>query len=410
MRQLGGALLLAGALTLIGQDGWAGTLVVNADTSDPAPRAAWEATVAAFQQANPGVEVKFNVYDHESYKKSIRNWLTSASPDVVFWYVGNRMRQFVAPGLLADASAVYTPEVRARMNPIATELVTVDGKQYGVPYTFYQWGLYYRGDLFEKAGVAGAPGTWAEFLAACAKLKASGVDPIVIGSKDLWPTAGWFDYLNLRTNGYAFHMELMSGKISWLDDRVKDVFVKWKELLDQGCFVKNHASVSWQESQALLYQGKAAMMLIGNFIAPNFPPETAPAMRFAPFPTIDPAVPPAEDAPMDSLHIPAKAKNKEDAVKFLAFVARADVQEKINKALLQLPVNKDAAIADDRFLRDGKALLDRAQNLAQFFDRDTSEDLATIAMKGFQEFMVKPDRLDTVLQNIERARKRIYKP
>jgi multiple sugar transport system substrate-binding protein len=48
--------------------------------------------------------------------------------------------------------------------------------------------------------------------------------------------------------------------------------------------------------------------------------------------------------------------------------------------------------------------------LTQYFDRDTSEDLATIAMKGFQEFMMFPDRLDAVLETIERARKRIYEP
>jgi multiple sugar transport system substrate-binding protein len=57
----------------------------------------------------------------------------------------------------------------------------------------------------------------------------------------------------------------------------------------------------------------------------------------------------------------------------------------------------------------GKELLERADGLAQFFDRDTSEDLATIAMKGFQEFMVNPERRDKVIDDIERARKRIYK-
>jgi len=39
---------------------------------------------------------------------------------------------------------------------------------------------------------------------------------------------------------------------------------------------------------------------------------------------------------------------------------------------------------------------------------DASEDLTTLAMKGFQKFMVKPDRIDNVLSIIERARKRIY--
>ena len=76
------------------------TLIINANTSDPAPRAAWEAVVADFRRDNPGVDVKFNLYDHESYKKSIRNWLTGASPDVVFWFAGNRMREFVSRNLL----------------------------------------------------------------------------------------------------------------------------------------------------------------------------------------------------------------------------------------------------------------------------------------------------------------------
>jgi multiple sugar transport system substrate-binding protein len=403
------AALLGSAFLLAASAAWAGELVINADTSDPAPRAAWEAAVKQFESENPGVTVKFNVYDHESYKKSIRNWLTSASPDVVFWYVGNRMRQFVAPGLLEDISEVYTPEIKEQLGQVATDLVTVDGKQYGVPYTDYQWGIYYRKDLFAQAGVTEKPKTWDEFLAAAEKIKASGVEPIVIGSKDLWPTAGWFDYLNLRLNGYDFHMELMAGKTPYTDPRVKAVFEKWGELLGKGYFVKNHASLSWQESQSLLYQGKAAMMLIGNFIVPNFPPEVKDNMDFFPVPKIVADMADYEEAPMDSVHVPAKAKNKEDAKKFMAFVARADVQEKINLALLQLPINKQAAIADDRFLKMGKELLDNAAGLSQFFDRDTSEDLATIAMKGFQEFMIKPDRLDKVLEDIERARKRIYK-
>ena len=167
--------------------------------------------------------------------------------------------------------------------------------------------------------------------------------------------------------------------------------------------------MSWQESQSLLYQGKAAMMLIGNYIVPNFPAEVRDRMDFAPFPTIDPAVGRFEDAPMNSIHIPANARNKEDARRFLAYVLRADVQEAINKRVLLLPVNLKAEIADDRFLKKGQELLMQADAFAQYFDRDTSEDLATVAMKGFQEFMINPGRLETVLETIERARRRIYR-
>ena len=34
------------------------------------------------------------------------------------------------------------------------------------------------------------------------KFKAAGIDCVTTGSKALWPVAGLFDYLSLRTNGY----------------------------------------------------------------------------------------------------------------------------------------------------------------------------------------------------------------
>jgi multiple sugar transport system substrate-binding protein len=380
----------------------AGTLVVNANTSDPAPRAAWEAAVQRFQRAHPEVEVRLNVYDHESYKKSIRNWLTGIPPDVVFWFAGHRMRQFVSPGLLEDVSALYPPEVRTALHPSAVELVSAGARQYGVPYTYYPVGLYYRRDLMQ------APRTWAELIATCEALKAKGLEPIAIGSRDLWPTAAWFDYLNLRLNGFAFHMRLMEGRVPWTDAAVRDVFAHWRELLERGCFSRNHASSTWQESQALVYQGRSAMMLIGHYVVANFPDALRPRMDFARFPEVRAGVGRFEEAPVNSLHIPARARNKQDARKFLAFVLRAEEQEALNKAMLQIPVRLDAAAADDRFLRLGQAHLREAEQLSQYFDRDTSEDLAQVAMRGFQEFMLHPERLEAILASIEAARKRIY--
>ena len=154
--------------------GWpvlAGTLVVNANTADPAPRLAWEELAARFRAENPDVELRFNIYDGESYKKSIRNWLTSAPPDVVYWNAGYRMRQFVAPGLLEDVSDLYTPAVKASIHPSALDLVSVAGRQYGVPYTYYPIGFFYRRDLLQSADVGELPGNWGGLVAACVKLR-----------------------------------------------------------------------------------------------------------------------------------------------------------------------------------------------------------------------------------------------
>lgn len=401
--------LLAGSiLTAMMASAQAGTLVINSDQADPAPKQAFEEIVNKFKAENPDVEVQYNLYDKEGYKTAIRNWLATTPPDVVFWYAGNRMKTFVDRGLFEDVSDMWESQGLNEAMEAARPAMTLKGKQWGVPYTYYQWGIYYRKDLFEQHGIA-EPITWDDFLAACKTLKEAGIDPIAIGTKYLWTTAGWFDYLNMRVNGLDFHIDLMDGKVPYTDERVRNTFSYWKQLVEPGYFLKNHTSYSWQEAQPFMYNGQAAMYLIGNFITPNFPAELDGKMGFFQFPTINPAVGMSEDAPMDTVHIPSKAKNKEDARKFLAFMARPDNQTLVNAALLQIPPHKDAKAPDNYFLNKGVDMLNSAAGTAQFYDRDTDPNMAKEGMKGFQEFMVAPERLDEILERLEKVRQKSFK-
>ncbi|MFQ3231072.1 ABC transporter substrate-binding protein [Reinekea sp.] len=384
----------------------AGTLVINSNQSDPAPKKAWAELIERFQAENPDITVKVNEYDHEGYKSAIRNWLVTSPPDVVFWFAGNRMKYFVERGLLDDVSDVWADQDLSDSMSSTKASMTVEGKQYGVPYSFYQWGMYYNKDMFDKYGLS-EPKTWEEFLAVCETLKNNGIAPITIGTKYLWTAAGWFDYLNMRTNGLDYHIDLMDGKIPYTDAGVRKTFANWEQLIEGDYFLANHASYSWQEAQAPMFNGEAAMYLMGNFLTPNFPEGTN--YDFFQFPMIDPSVGMFEDAPTDTVHIPARAKNKEDARKFLAYVANAENQTILNEVLNQLPPNKYASAADNKFLIEGSEMLGGADGTAQFYDRDTDPAMASEGMKGFQEFMINPDRLDKILENLERVRKRVFR-
>lgn len=401
---------VAGLLATAAFGAAAGELVINTDASDPAPKAAFEAVVKGFEAANPDVKVKVNTFDHEGFKTSIRNFLSAEAPDVVTWYAGNRMAPFVNAGLFEDVSDVWAKEGLGEKLKSADASMTINGKKWGVPYTYYQWGIYYRKDIFAKLGIA-EPKTWAELLAACAKLKAAKITPFAIGSKQTWPTGGWFDYLNLRVNGYEFHMDLTAGKVPYTDKRVAAVFDRWDELVKPGYFLANHPSYMWQEALPAFVKGEAAMYLMGNFLV-------APAKQaglkedqlgFMVFPTITPGLPRAEDAPTDTVHIPSKAKNKADAKRFLAYIAKPDVQTKVNEILGQLPVNKDATQPNDPYLKAGFAMLSSAHALAQFYDRDALAEMAKAGMDGFQRYMLKPETRNEMLQRLEDVRKRAYK-
>lgn len=401
---------LALSAALFSSTAFAGEIVINSDHSDPAPKKAMEELIADFQKAHPDIKVKWNNFDHEGYKAAIRNFLTADAPDVAAWYAGNRMEPFVKAGLFADVSDVWTANGLNDQLKSAASSMTIDGKKWGVPYTYYQWGIYYRKDIFEKQGIT-PPKTWAELLAACEKLKAAGITPFTIGTKALWPTGGWFDYLNLRVNGYEFHMDLTSGKVPYTDPRVKAVFAKWAELVKPGYFVANHAAIDWQDAVPQMVQGKAAMYLMGNFAVATMKSGglKEEQIGFLQFPQITPNLPVAEEAPTDTFHIPARAKNKEDAKKFLAYVASPAAQSKMNATLGQLPVNNKAEKPQDVFLKQGFEMLSGAYALAQFYDRDANAEMAKAGMEGFQEFMVKPDKADAILERLEKIRQRVHK-
>ncbi len=302
-------------------------------------------------------------------------------PDVANWYAGNRMLPFVRAGLFEDVSDIWSDSGWVDGNlsenmEHAKKSMTIGGKQWGIPYTYYQWGVYYRKDIFNNLGIS-VPKTWDEFVKACETIKASGVTPITIGSKYLWTTAGVFDYLNLRTNGYEFHMDLTLGKVPYTDAKVQAVFDKWDELVKPGYFLENHAALSWQEALTPMINGEAAMYVMGNFaVAP----------------------------------LKAKAKNKTDAKRFLIFMSRADVQEEINKILGQLPINKNSGVKEgDPFLSAGLNMLNNAYAMAQFYDRDAPAQMASEGMKGFQEYMSNPDRRQKILERLEKVRQRVYK-
>ena len=383
-------------------------LKYNADY-DPVPLAAMQALIADFEAANPDVDVQLNNFDHEGYKTAIRNFLTTDSPDLANWYAGNRIAPFVKAGQFIDVSDVWESNKLGDSLASAKASMTIDGKQWGVPYTYYQWGIYFNKDAYKAAGVE-VPKTWDEFVANCEKFKAANIDCLTTGTSALWPAAGIFDYLSLRTNGYEWHMDLTAGKIAWTDQKVKDVFAQWARI--QPYTTANHAAIDWQDAAALLVQGKAANYVMGNFAVATFKEGgmTNDNLGYMVFPEITAGIPRAEDAPTDTIHIPSGAKNVDDAKKFLAFVASAEAQTKWNAAVGQLPTNKGSTVdSADPFLTAGFDQLSNAYALAQFFDRDAPAEMAKAGMEGFQEFMVKPERLDAILERLEKVRGQVYK-
>jgi len=388
----------------------AGTLAVNIAYKGAVQRAVWQSTMDEFKKANPDVDIKASFIEEEAYKVQLPGWLSTQAPDIINWHNGERMAFYASRGLLEDLSEDWKKNGWDSTYASTKEASSWQGKQYSAPTVYYSWGMFYRKDLFKKVGIASEPKTWDEFLEACKKLKAAGIAPVAVGGRDAWTLAGWFDYLDLRINGKAFHQQLMAGDVAYTDPRVKKVYTAWKSLIDNKVFIDNALSYDLDGAQPFLFQGKAAMMLMGTFIAKGFPAKLAPEMGYFQFPIIDAAVPTAEEGPTESIHIPAKARNKADAHRFIAFVGTPAISAKLAEGLGSLPANSKSPAPSDPISRIGFEILSNAKGgISQFYDRDMTKEMADEGMKGMQKFVSDPNKLDDVLNDLEQARKRIYK-
>ena len=385
-------------------------LVYNSYQSDPEPRKADAEIVKMFMEKNPNINVTHSTVAHEDFKQAIRAYLTASTPpDVMTWFAGNRARFFIDKGQIMDISDVWKDQGWDKSYPKGfMALSSVDGKQYFVPTSYYWWAMYYNKKVFDQYKIA-EPKTFDDLLAACKTLKSNGITPITVGSKAPWTLAGWFDYLNMRTNGPEFHINLMLGKEKYDDPRVKETFANWKKMLDAGCFQKDSASYNWQDVVPDLVAGKAGMYLMGQFIMDSIPKEDQANFDFFQFPIINPNVKIGEDAPTDGFFAAANAPDPDAAKKFLAFLGSKEVQEYYAKNLKRLPINTEVDTSSfDDAAKKGMKMLGSADYVAQFYDRDTTPEMAEKGMAAFAEFMTNPEKIDAILAQLEKDRALIF--
>jgi multiple sugar transport system substrate-binding protein len=284
----------------------------------------------------------------------------------------------------------------------ATSVVGNDGKVYGVPVDYYPWAVFYRKSMFEEGGYT-VPTTWDELKTLSDKMKSDGLIPIAFGDKDGWPAMGTFDILNLRLNGYDFHVGLMAGNDKWTDPRVTTVFERWRELIPYQS--TDYAGLTWQQAAAQLIQKKAGMYLLGLFVSQEFAASSDADLEdldFFAFPNLGTEFDgeKALDAPIDTIQIAANSPNLDAEVEaakaYLEFWAQGSTQQiMFENSPGLIPTANDADTSTYTPLqKKAVEIVGQAQRITQFLDRDTRSDFAGAnGMQTFlQTFLENPDQ------------------
>src|SRR5439155_4976527 len=220
-----------------------------------------------------------------------------------------------------------------------------------------------------------------------------------------------FDILNMRINGYDFHVRLMAGKESWDSPKAKAVFNQWKELLPY--YSSGALGLTWEEGAQQLVKKQAGMYLLGSFVAQQ---ATKPAdhadLDFFPYPEINSKYgQDSLDAPIDGFLMSKKAKNTDGAKQLLAFLGSANAENIYLKSDANDTAASNAASTAHYNTLQKKAakLIAGAKHIAQYMDRDTRPDFAsTVMIPSLQQFLNHPNDVNGLVKNIQKQKKSIF--
>ncbi len=385
-----------------------GTVTFGSNQSDAVPKAAYAAFVKAYE-AKSGVTIATNTVDHNTFQENINNYLQGSPDDVFTWFAGYRMRFFAEQGLAGDISDVWK-NVSGMSDGFKAASTGTDGKQYFIPFDTYPWAVFYRPSVFKAKGYT-VPKTMDDFYTLSTQIKKDGMIPLAFADKDGWPAMGTFDQINLRLNGYDFHISLMAGKESWTDQKVKNVFDAWRKLLEVS--QPDSLGRTWQEAAQTLQKNQAATYILGMFVGQQF---TAGAdqedLDFFTFPEMDSTIgTDAIEAPIDGFMMSKKPKNEAGAKDFLTYLSTAAAQEVYVKSDPTVIAANSKADTSGYTALQKKAVdfIGNAKHISQFMDRDTRPDFAsTVMIPAIQTFIGNPKDVDGLVNSIESQKKTIF--
>ena len=364
------------------------------------------AAMAAAYQKKSGVTVQENAVDHNTFQNDITTYLQGSPDDVFTWFAGFRMAQFAEQGLISDISDVWPIEGLADSFKQAS--TAPDGKQYFVPVSYYPWAVFYRKSVFDKNGYE-VPTTLDDLNALMSRMQSDGITPFAFGDKDGWPALGTFDILNMRINGFDFHMSLMAGESAWDGAEVRAVFDTWNGLLPY--HQPDALGRTWQEAATAMGKGECGMYLLGTFVTDAIA-DVADDVDFFTYPELDPAVgSDALDAPIDGFCLAAAGQNQEAGKEFLRFLGTAEAADAANANADSpfIAANSQASTESYSPLQLKSAeVVGAASNIAQFLDRDTRSDFAPVVIQAIQAWLEDPDDVDSVLTSIQQQKESIF--
>jgi multiple sugar transport system substrate-binding protein/raffinose/stachyose/melibiose transport system substrate-binding protein len=396
-----------------GEDGGDVTMTFwhNSTTGDG--KAYWEDTVAAFEEANPGVTINIQSIQNEDMDGKLQTALNSGdAPDIFMARGGGKLADVVEAGQAMDLSDALTQETRDALGEASLSAFTVDGGVYGVPTAVLPGGIYYSKDLFEQAGITETPTTVDELSDAVDQLKAAGIQPIALGAKDAWPAAHWYYFFALRECSQDT-MAQAAKEMSFDDECWTKAGEDLQDFAGTEPFNEGYLTTTAQQgagsSAGMIANHQAAMELMGAWdpgVIASLTPDQQPLadLGWFPFPAVDggdgdaTAMMGGVDGFTCYVDAPAACAD------FLNFIAEKENQEGYAEAFVTLPASKDAqSVVTDPALQDVLAAYNDAAYVSVWLDTLFGQNVGNALNTSVVEMLAGSGSPDKIVEAVNAA-------
>jgi ABC-type glycerol-3-phosphate transport system substrate-binding protein len=292
--------------------------------------------VAAFEKQNPNITIKVISQPGGNYFQLLQAaWIAHTAPDLSVQWTG-----------LFDTK--YEKQLLNLKSYFSTaELSKIDGAKWSSSNFDPSQGLlvmplenqfymgFYNKALFKKAGITSVPTDWSQLYAACTKLKAKGITPIVYGAdpQAIGPNPYPFYDLSYIAAGIFTPAQLKglyTGQTPWTSPKLVAQVSAWAGLPKKGC--TNSDVLTKTNILGAFMKGQAAMIIDGNWDTATL--RTALGANVAPF------LPPFTSKPQhgvvqysgDGFAVSKESSHQKEAVQFLKFLTTATAQHIIAAA------------------------------------------------------------------------------
>ena len=294
-----------------------------------------ESLKGEFEKANPGIKVNFQVMEEGDLRSAVTADVANAAGQFDIVTIGAyEVPQWGANGWLTDLTpdlqdAAY--DVEDILPPVRSAL-SVDGKQYAVPFYGESSILMYNKEILDAAGVTISNNpTWQEVAEAAKAVKTDETAGICLRGKP-----GWGDLFAplttvVQTFGGAWYDMNWDAQVN--SPAFTEAVTFYKDLLDEAGEA-NPVDYSFNECMNALKEGKAAMWYDASVAASMLEADDSPVKGKLGY-AHAPVVKTKESGWLWSwnLAVPANTQNKEAAVKFVKWATSKEYHNLVGTTL-----------------------------------------------------------------------------